>query len=514
MGIDGRIYPVSATPKKREGELEFMGACVMFSGGYAWLCHRLLYFGPLCLLGSRLRGNDNGAGGKPARPLMPPAARTEGMGGAFVWSPFSRTGLQHVAFCGGWRKLIVEHLGRVGRIWGRVSFVWTLTGEKKTGAGDFMFDKVLILSASAGAGHLRAAQAMEKAFVQLHAAKEVRNIDTLDYTNKLFQRFYSKTYIELVNKAPDVLGWFYDRLDTPWENERLRLTFDKLNTRPFVKMLQEYQPDIVVCTHFLPAEIISWLRAKEKLKTRQAIVVTDFDVHAMWLCHHYEHYFVALDETRVLLEELGIPAGKITVSGISIDPVFAEEKDRHAMRVKHGLEPALPTILLSAGGFGMGPIDKMVQALTTMKTAAQVVAVCGRNEELRQRMQALANGLPADCKVRVVPIGYTTEIDEYMSASDILLGKPGGLTSSEALAKGLAFVIVNPIRGQEERNSDHLLEKGAAIRCNNLPVLAYKIDTLLGDAERLSAMKANSRRLGRPDAACEIVRKLVELQKR
>lgn len=184
------------------------------------------------------------------------------------------------------------------------------------------------------------------------------------------------------------------------------------------------------------------------------------------------------------------------------------------MRVKHGLEPALPTILLSAGGFGVGPIDKMVQALTTMKTAAQVVAVCGRNEELRQRMQALANGLPADCKVRVVPIGYTTEIDEYMSASDILLGKPGGLTSSEALAKGLAFVIVNPIRGQEERNSDHLLEKGAAIRCNNLPVLAYKIDTLLGDAERLSAMKANSRRLGRPDAACEIVRKLVELQKR
>lgn len=375
-----------------------------------------------------------------------------------------------------------------------------------------MFDKVLILSASAGAGHLRAAQAVEKAFITLNAAKEVRHIDTLDYTNKLFQRFYSKTYLELVNKAPDVLGWFYDRLDTPWENERLRLAFDKLNTRPFIKMLQDYQPDIVVCTHFLPAEIISWLRAKKKLATPQAIVVTDFDVHAMWLCHHYEHYFVALDETRALLEALGIPAEKVTVSGISIDPVFAQDKSQHEMRLAHGLDPSLATILLSAGGFGVGPIEQMVQALVKMKTKAQVIAVCGRNEDLRKRMQTFSDTLTRDCNVRIIPIGYTTEIDEYMSASDILLGKPGGLTSSEALAKGLAFVIVNPIRGQEERNSDHLLEKGAAIRCNNLPVLAHKIDQLLGDAARLNTMKANAKRLGRPDAACEIVKKLLELK--
>ncbi len=374
-----------------------------------------------------------------------------------------------------------------------------------------MFEKVLVLSASAGAGHVRAAQAMEKAFQKLNAAREVRNIDTLDYTSKLFQKLYSQAYIDLVNKAPDVLGWLYDQLDKPWQNERLRLAFDKLNTRPFVKMLEQYQPEITVCTHFLPAEIISWLRAKNRLSTRQAIIITDFDVHAMWLCHHYEHYFVALDETSVHLEQIGIPCEKITVSGIAIDPVFAEYKDSRDMRVKHGLDACLPTMLLSAGGFGVGPVEQVMQSLVKMRTKAQVVAICGRNEDLRNRIAEFAKSLGDDCNVRIIPIGYTTEIDEYMSASDLILGKPGGLTTSEALAKGLAFVIINPIRGQEERNADHLLEEGVAIRCNNLPVLAYKIDKLLSDSARLENMKANAKRLGRPRSACDIVEKLLSL---
>jgi processive 1,2-diacylglycerol beta-glucosyltransferase len=375
-----------------------------------------------------------------------------------------------------------------------------------------MFQKVLILSASAGAGHVRAAQAVEKAFLRLNAAREVRNIDTLEYTNKLFQKLYSRAYIELVNKAPDVLGWLYDQFDKPWQNERRRLAFDKLNTRPFVKMLKQYQPEIVVCTHFLPAEIISWLRAKKRLDTRQAIVITDFDVHAMWLCHHYERYFVALDETAAHLEQLGIPSDKITVSGIAIDPVFAEIKNNRDMCLKHNLDPSLPTILLSAGGFGVGPVEQVMQSLAKMHTRVQVVAICGRNEDLKNRIHQFSAGLGHDCNVRIIPLGYTTEIDEYMSASDLILGKPGGLTTSEALAKALPFVIINPIKGQEERNADHLLEEGVAIRCNNLPVLAYKIDKLFSDPARLNNMRTNAKRLGRPRSALEIVEKLLSLR--
>lgn len=374
------------------------------------------------------------------------------------------------------------------------------------------FNKVLILSASAGAGHMRAADAVERAFKLTNAATEVKHVDTLQYTNKLFRHLYSKAYIDLVNKSPELLGWFYDHLDKPWKNERRRLALDKLNTRPFVKMLQEYEPDITVCTHFLPAEIISWLKAKKRVGFRQAIVITDFDVHAMWLCHHYEQYFVALEETREHLVRLGIPAAKVTTSGIPIDPVFAEQKDKVEMRAKHGLKPDVTTVLVSAGGFGVGPIEHMLESLAGMQHPAQIVALCGRNAELKSKLESAAARLPRSHHVNIKPIGFTTEMDEYMSAADILLGKPGGLTTSEALAKGLVFVIVNPIPGQEERNSDHLLENGVAIRCNNLPVLAYKLDRLLDDPARFASMQAGARRMARPDAARDIVRKLLELQ--
>ena len=189
-----------------------------------------------------------------------------------------------------------------------------------------MFKKVLILSAAVGAGHLRAAEALEKAFAWQCDAAEIRNIDVLEYTNPLFRRLYGKAYIEMVNTMPEVLGWIYDSLDKPWQNEKRRLALDRLNAQPLIKFLKNYQPDIAVCTHFLPAEIISWLAAKERINFPQAIVVTDFDVHAMWLTHNFERYFVAMDETKIHLEKLGITPEKIIVSGIPIDPISPSVK--------------------------------------------------------------------------------------------------------------------------------------------------------------------------------------------
>ena len=374
-----------------------------------------------------------------------------------------------------------------------------------------MFKKVLILSASVGAGHLRAAEAIEKAFRQANAAEEIRNIDVLQFTNPLFRRLYGKAYLDMVGAMPEVLGWMYDSLDKPWQNERRRLALDRLNTQPFIKLLKDYQPDIAVCTHFLPAEIISWLTAKEKIAFPQAIVVTDFDAHAMWLCHHFERYFVALDETKIHLEKLGIPKDKITVSGIPIDPIFAEHKDKTAMREKYDLATDKLTILVSAGGFGVGNVEHLLEALSDLKTPAQVLAICGRNEELKSKLEKLAVNKLNNNTVVFKSIGYTTQMDELMSAADLIVGKPGGLTTSEAMAKNLIFVIVNPIPGQEERNSDHLLEQGCAIRCNNLPTLAYKIDKLINDKARFDTMKTNVSRFARPDASREIVEKLSNL---
>ena len=374
-----------------------------------------------------------------------------------------------------------------------------------------MLGRVLVLSASAGAGHLRAAEAIEKAIRLRGVASEVQHLDVLKYTNKVFRHLYSKAYIDLVNNAPEVLGWLYDHLDDPGKNDPIRLAFDRLNANPFIRYLHRYQPDVAVCTHFLPSGIISSLKGEGKVKVLNTVVVTDFDVHAMWLCRHVEQYFVALEETKVHLKALGVPESLVTISGIPIDPVFAEPKDKRAMRRKHGLDQDRFTILVSAGGFGVGPVGHLMEALARLSHPARVVAVCGRNEALRAELAETVKKLAKRSAVSFTLLGFTTEMDELMTAADLFVGKPGGLTTSETLAKGLPMVVINPIPGQEERNSDHLLEEGAAIRCNNLPALAYKIDALIETPEKLARMAENAQAMGRPEAAFTVVDRLVAL---
>jgi processive 1,2-diacylglycerol beta-glucosyltransferase len=309
-----------------------------------------------------------------------------------------------------------------------------------------------------------------------------------------------------------VLGWLYDHLDVPGKNDKLRLAFDRLNTGPFVKFLDRYRPDVAICTHFLPSEIISWLKRQEKVRIMNAVVVTDLDVHAMWLCNRAEHYFVALEETRVHLAAIGVSEDKVTVSGIPIDPVFAEPKEARPMRRKHGLAEEAFTILVSAGGFGVGPVEHIIQALSGLTHSAQVVVVCGRNDELRMRLARLVRKRPESSRVSFKLLGFTTEMDELMAAADLFVGKPGGLTTSECLARGLPMVVINPIPGQEERNSDHLLEEGIALRCNNLPALAYKIDHLIDEPGKLLLMRGNALALGKPQAAFTIIERLDALR--
>ncbi len=367
---------------------------------------------------------------------------------------------------------------------------------------------ILVLSARVGAGHIRAAQAIERVLTDSGTSQSVHHIEILEYTNPLFQKLYSQAYMDVVNNIPELFGWFYHQRDKWGKNDRLKLAFDKLNTRPLIKVLEQYEPDIAVCTHPMPAEIVSWLIGQGRLSTRQAVVVTDFDIHMQWLCPNPVHYFLAIDEARAHLEALGVPADEITVSGIPIDPAFSQPKDRGAMRDRHGLRQDATVILISAGGFGMGRIEDIITSLLRLRRPAEIVPICGRNEELKVRLDQLARGLPTSSQVTIKVVGYTSAMDEYMAASDFVVGKPGGLTMSEALACGQVFVVVNPIPGQEERNSDHLLEEGAAIRCNNLPTLAYKIARLLDDPRRLMTMRENVRRLARPRAAYDIAAKL------
>lgn len=203
---------------------------------------------------------------------------------------------------------------------------------------------------------------------------------------------------------------------------------------------------------------------------------------------------------------LGIPSERITVSGIPIDPAFLQPVSRIEQRLQLGLNPTKPVLMLSAGAFGIGPTEYMVERMLNLNSDAQTIVVCGHNHELKQRIQQLTEAQRAKFKV----LGYTGEMHKLMKASDIFIGKPGGMTASEAIACGLPMCIVSPIPGQEERNSDHLLEEGIAVKCNDLTTLPFKLERLLEDPDRLARMKANALRFARPNASTTIVDTLLE----
>lgn len=365
--------------------------------------------------------------------------------------------------------------------------------------------RVLLLSASSGAGHVRAAQALQAA-LEARGDAVVEHVDAIAYVSKLFRRLYDRTYIQMVRRAPELMGILYKGTDKPWRHPRRRLALDRINTRPMIRLLREVQPDLCIATHFLPAEIIAWLVAKRKLRAKNAIVVTDHDVHAVWLARAVDRYYVAIEEAAEYLAGIGVPREKVRVTGIPVDPVFAVAVDRESARKRLKLDPRAPVVLVAAGGYGIGPVEELVGDLLRLGKPWQIVAVAGKAEKTRKRLEELARGagrLPGG-QPRLCPVGFTAEMDQYMAAADLLVGKAGGLTTSEALARGLPMALVDPIPGQEERNADHLLEEGAAIRCNNLPAAAWKIARLLEDPARLARMREAARGMGRPGAAAAI----------
>jgi processive 1,2-diacylglycerol beta-glucosyltransferase len=372
--------------------------------------------------------------------------------------------------------------------------------------------RILVLSASVGAGHLRAAEAVTAALKETSPDAIVKNIDVLDLTNRIFRRLYGKLYLDLVNKAPHVLGYFYDMLDQPSRSgrnrsDRLRLAIQKLNLKPFLRLLTEQRWDLAINTHFLPAEIIASLRKKKEIDLQQVTATTDFETHRLWVNQPCERYFTATEEGALYLQSWGVPANCTQVTGIPIHPTFSRPKDQAECLRRQGLTGDRPIILQMGGGFGVGPVEKMYRTLLSVDVPIEIVVSAGRNAALKDKLERI--GVPSRHRTKV--IGFTTDIDELMNVADLIVSKPGGLTTSETLARGTVMVIANPIPGQESRNSDYLLESGAAIKVNNAAALAYKVTALLKDRPRLEQMRANVRRIARPRAAFTVVEAAMKL---
>lgn len=371
--------------------------------------------------------------------------------------------------------------------------------------------RILLMHASAGAGHRRAAEALAVAFRQRDPGAEVKVCDILDYTSGVFRKTYSEGYLDLVRKAPELWGYFYSESDrkagAPWRKE-IRALFNKVNTLTFLRFYREYDPDIAVCTHFMPLQLLTRASRRRRRHAQVYCAVTDFAVHALWILENTDTYYVATEEARRHLLRRGQPADRVQVTGIPIDPVFAGARPKQEALKALGLPADLPVVLLLSGGFGVGPTLELIRAFGSEEPVCRLVVVAGANEGLRREAASLA----ASIRTPVVVHGFVTNIHEMMDACDLVISKPGGLTTSEVLAKGKPMLVINPIPGQEQRNCETVLEAGAAARLFEVDDAYYKVKGLLEDRQGLRRMGECARRLGRPGAAADIVADILARQ--
>jgi processive 1,2-diacylglycerol beta-glucosyltransferase len=368
--------------------------------------------------------------------------------------------------------------------------------------------RLLLLSVSAGAGHVRAAEAIRACAESRNDGLCVRHIDVMDFVPTGFRKLYTDYYLKLVSMAPALWGYLYqatNEAEPDSASQKLRRALERLNTRPLLKEIAAFAPDYVVCTHFLPAEILSRQIRKGTLTCPVWVQVTDFDLHRMWVIPNMTGFFAASDEVAYLMRSQGIASDAIHVTGIPIMPAFAQTLDRATCARELGVDPARPTVLLMGGGAGIGSLETVAERLLALDKDFQLIALAGKNAATLAALQKLAVAHPG----RLWPQGFTQQVERLMACADVVITKPGGLTTSECLALGLPMIINSPIPGQEERNADHLLEQGAALKAINAVTLEYRIRWLLDHPEKLIAMRERAKALGQPGAAAAVLQRVL-----
>ena len=375
--------------------------------------------------------------------------------------------------------------------------------------------KILITYAYAGIGHKKAAEGVRDALSDFSEI-ELITVDVLDYTNPCFKFLYPRLYLFLINKLPSLWGFLYYLVDLSVVDKLLapaRRFFHKLHAKKFIKFVVEKNPDVAICTHFLPAEVISGLKRKNIFKGRLITVITDFLPHTFWLARDSDYFIAAIERTKKDLLRRHIQEERIKVLGIPCEPKFSISKGRQGLIKELGIEDGFFNLLIMGGGFGTGPAREIVHSIYTMesriKDRVQAIVICGKNKKLFGEL----NKIKRDLGVKVCVFGYMNNIDEFMEASDCIITKSGGLTISESLSKKLPMIITQPIPGQETRNCKLLTGYGTAVRADTVRKVMDYVRDFIGFPEKIIGMKARINLLSYPNAARDIARFVVHGEK-
>ncbi|MDI1442678.1 glycosyltransferase [Polyangium sp. 6x1] len=359
--------------------------------------------------------------------------------------------------------------------------------------------KILLLHASAGAGHTKAAEALDHGLRKRGFSPRI--VDALAYTNPVFRRAYVRGYERMVREHPRLWATLFDFTDTPSLRpmiQSVRRLGHALSARPLVNLIEEGRFDTIVSTHFLSTEVVGELRRRRAIDARLVTVVTDYDVHTIWLSKGVDLYLVASESTRRKMLDLGVEPRKVAVTGIPVDERFVIPRDRASTRRRLGLDPDQFTVLLATSSFGFEAIERLAALLEDF----QVIVICGHNEALYRRMCARRRPLHAIHR-------FVHNMDEMIAASDVVITKPGGLTIAEALASRVPLVFFGAIPGQEERNVRVLTEHGIGTSPGSLQGIASEIRRLSTCPTALREARERTAALACPDSVAAILEHLV-----
>lgn len=346
--------------------------------------------------------------------------------------------------------------------------------------------RVLIFSATFGAGHVRAAEAVIEALRSAEPGAEITHLDFGAFVNKTFNKVIKNTYIEVIKHTPKLWGKFYYRTAKIPPHSVFQRFLNGIGRGELVKYIGSLQPDLVICTYPTVAGVLAELKQKKVLDVPLATVVTDYAVHSQWVHPGIDLYIVGSEEVSDGLVQRGIEPDKIRVTGIPVNPRFERVIKRTEAAEKIGLNPELLTFLVMGGAYGVLTGAKRVCRLLGMsQVPVQTIAVCGRDEKLYRSLDEVV----AEARNPIVRFGFVNNVEELMAASDLIITKAGGLTVSEALTRRLPLLIFKPIPGQEEENALFLKRIGAGRIAQTEEELEEVLQELLQHPERLEAMR-------------------------
>lgn len=367
--------------------------------------------------------------------------------------------------------------------------------------------KILIFYASYGGGHLSAANSINQYINDNFKDYETKLVDCMLYVNKPFNKISTTAYKEMAKKFPWAWGEVYSH-SQQGPLAHISNTSNKLMARKLFKLFEEYKPDVVISTHPFGSQMVSYLKRKSLINCKLATIMTDFAPHMQWLVgnEYVDYFFVAHEKMRQeLINYNGIPENKIFATGIPLSNRFLKHFDKDKIKENFGLDPKKKVILFFGGGeFGLGR-EKTIKILRSFIRNCidyQIVAISGKNEKMHEEFSNLVESENASGFVKV--LGFTNQVPELMSISDLVVTKPGGLTTTESLASGLPIVVINPIPGQEEENAEFLENSGVAVWIKKKDNYEKIISELLSDNAKLKQMKLNTKLLAKKNSTRDI----------